>query len=249
VWAVRGYTVGTVEVGGRTVAAMLTDGDADGCFDAAGADRVWLDLDGDGQFDPLTEQFPLGTAVPVGGTAVLIVPQPDGLAVRIRDRPNETGALVVRIGSSARVEEVAARYVSEFGELVVVREADRPIAVPVGKYRVESVRLRLAGVDNEVWLYEFAGSGRGHDVEVARGRETAHEPLAGLKVSVTHDAEAGARPGASVLAMPDVTAGGLYLTKCEVGTQLVVSGREAAAIIELIGPGGDALDRASSGFA
>ena len=47
---------------GRGLAAVLTDGDADGCFDGAGADRVWIDLDGDGKFDPLTEQFPLGTA-------------------------------------------------------------------------------------------------------------------------------------------------------------------------------------------
>jgi hypothetical protein len=79
-WAVRGYTVGTVNLDGKTVAAMLTDGDADGCFDGAGTDRVWLDLDGDGAFDPLTEQFPLGTVISAGGTAVLVRPQPDGLA-------------------------------------------------------------------------------------------------------------------------------------------------------------------------
>src|SRR5207237_531471 len=39
-WAVRGYTVGTIVLKGKKIAAMLTDGDADGCFDRAGADRV-----------------------------------------------------------------------------------------------------------------------------------------------------------------------------------------------------------------
>jgi hypothetical protein len=119
----------------------------------------------------------------------------------------------------------------------------------VGKYRVESVQLRLAGDDGRVFSYTFAGGGRGYGAEVLPGRGTAHEPLAGLKLSVTHDAAAGAAPGDSVLAQPDVTAGGLYLTRCEVGTQFAGSGREVAATIDLTRPGGVALDRVSSGFA
>jgi hypothetical protein len=251
-WAVRGYTIGTVDLNGRRITAMLTDGDADGCFDATGADRIWLDLNGDGKFDPLTEQFPLGTAIPVGGMNVLIRPQPDGLAVGVHERLNETGMLVVRIGTHAKAEvvELAAHYVSEFGELVVVREAGKPIAVPVAKYRIESLRLRLAGADGQVWMYTFWGGGQGYDLEVARRQETAHEPLAGLRASVTHDAAAGVAPGGSVLARPDVTAAnGLYLSKCEVGTQFAATGREATALIELTAPGGGVSDRASSGFA
>src|SRR5438477_4820744 len=104
-WAVRGYTTGTVTLAGRRVAAVLTDGDADGCFDGAGADRVRLDLDGDGAFDPLTEQFPLGTAITAGGTAVLVRPRPDGLGVTARERPSETGTLVVEVVREARSEE------------------------------------------------------------------------------------------------------------------------------------------------
>jgi hypothetical protein len=247
-WAVRGYTVGTVTLRGKAVAAMLTDGDADGCFAAVAADRIWLDLDGDGTFDPLTEQFPLGTAIPVGGTALLIQPRADGLGVRVRERPHETGALVVRVGRSARVVELATQYVSEFGELAVVREAGRPVAVPVGRYRLQALRLRLEGGDDQVWLYTFASGGSGYDVVVDRGREAIHEPLAGLKLSVTHEAAAAAAPGESVVTVPEVTAGDLYLTKCEVGTLFAPSGREVTATIELSGSGGTTLDRAFSGF-
>jgi hypothetical protein len=46
--------------------------------------------------------------------------------------------------AKAEVVELVAHYVGEFGELVVVRAANKPSAIPVGKYRVESVRLRLA---------------------------------------------------------------------------------------------------------
>jgi hypothetical protein len=248
-WAVRGYTAGSVTINGRAVAALLTDGDGDGCFDGAGADRVWLDLDGDGRFDPLSEQFPLGTAIQAGGTALLILPQSDGLGVRVRERPNETGTLAVRIGTSAPVLELTAEYVSEFGELVAVGEAGRPVTLPVGKYRVRSVQLRLAGADDRVWLYTFASGGGPCDVVVSRGQQTAHEPVAGLKLSLTHDAETGVAPGESVTTQPDVTAGELYLTKCVLGTRFAASGREVTAAITLTGPGGVALDRAFSGFA
>ena len=39
-YAVRGYMSGSVVLGGKTYPALLTDGDGDGCFDSATADRV-----------------------------------------------------------------------------------------------------------------------------------------------------------------------------------------------------------------
>ena len=221
---------------------MLTDGDADGCFDGAGADRVWLDLDGDGAFDPLTEQFPLGTAITAGGTAVLIRPRPDGLAVTARERPGETGTLTVGVGTlaGAEVVELEASCVSEFGELVVVRAAGKPVSVPAGRYRVESGR---------VWHYSFAtGDRSAFGVEVVKGKATAHRLLDGVAVTVSCDAAGGVAPGGSVQVQPDVVAGGLYLTKCEVAERLAEFGREVPAVITLTGPGSEVLDRCESGF-
>lgn len=251
-WAVRGYTVGTVALNGKKIGALLTDGDADGCFDGTAADRIWLDRNGDGNFDPLTEQFPLGTTIPFAGKNLLMRPRPDGLGVEVRRRLNETSTLIVRVGThpKAEVTELEAHYVSEFGELVVVREAGKPITVSVGNYQIESIQLRLADADGQVWQYTFWAGREGYDVKVARGRETVHEPLAGLKLSVTHDAQAGVAPGGSVLTRPDVAAAnGLYLSQCHVGTRFAASGREVAALIELTAPGHDAFDRVSSGFA
>ena len=250
-WAVRGYTTGTVTLAGRRVAAVLTDGDADGCFDGAGADRVWLDLDGDGAFDPLTEQLPLGTAITAGGTAVLIRPRPDGLAVTARERPGETGTLTVGVGTlaGAEVVELEASCVSEFGELVVVRAAGKPVSVPAGRYRVDSVRLRLADADGRVWHYSFAtGDRSAFGVEVVKGKATAHRLLDGVAVTVSCDAAGGVAPGGSVQVQPDVVAGGLYLTKCEVAERLAEFGREVPAVITLTGPGSEVLDRCESGF-
>jgi hypothetical protein len=249
-WAVRGYTKGSVMIGGKAVAAVLTDGDADGCFDGPGADRVWLDLDGDGAFDPLTEQFPLGLAINANGTALLIRPRADGLGAQARERPNETGTLRVEIPRLPKAEVVAlsANCVSEFGELVVVKAVDQKLPVPAGKYRIDSVQLALADADGKVWRYTFSTGDRALGLEVVKGKETVHRLLADPKVLVSVEAPDGVGAGASVTVRPDVVAGGLYLTNCEVGTKFAEHGREVRAQIQLTEPGSLTLDRCESGF-
>ena len=249
-WAVRGYTAGTVTIGGKKIAAILTDGDADGCFDGAGTDRVWLDFDGDGKFDPLTEQFPLGNAISAGGAAVLVNPRPDGLAVQARERPNETGTLRVEVARLPRTQvvELSANYVSEFGELIVVKEAEKGVPLPAGKYRVDSVGLKLMGEDGKVWHYSFSSSARKWDIEVVKGQVTTHKLLDGLKATVNFKAGDEITPGSSVQVQPDVVAGGLYLTRCEVGEKFANYGREVEAEIRLTEPGSVVIDRCASGF-
>lgn len=249
-WAVRGYTTGGVTIGGKAVTAALTDGDADGCFDGPGSDRVWLDLDGDGKFDPLTEQFPLGNAITAAGTPTLIRPRADGLGVQARERPSETGTLALAIPRLAKADltELTANYVSEFGELVVVKSADNPLPLPVGKYRVDSVHLALTDGDGKVWRYSFATGDRGYGVEIAKGKETAHRLLDKVRVTVSIDPSDAATTGESVMVSADVVADGLYLTKCEVGTKFAEYGRESRAVIKLTEPGSVTLDQCESGF-
>ena len=252
-WAVRGYAEGSVTVAGRRVRARLTDGDADGRFDGAGSDRVWLDLDGDGAFDPLAEQFALGGAIQVGGAAVLVKPRADGLGLVVRERPSEMGALAVEVARmpGSEVVELSATYVSEFGELVAVKSEGEPAALPAGRYRVEGVRLRLSDGAGKVWTYTFSsGDHSAFPVEVVRGRTTGQRLLADLKASVGLAGGARAVPGAAVRVQPDVTAGGLYLVNCEVGTRHDdgYGGRGPAASIILSAPGSEVLDRCESGF-
>ena len=252
-WAVRGYTAGSVTVAGKPVAAMLTDGDADGGFDGAGVDRVWLDLDGDGAFDPLTEQFLLGGAVAANGTAVLVSPRRDGLGAAARERPSETGSLRVEVNTQpgAEVVELTANYVSEFGELVAVREAGKPVKLPVGKYRIDSAALTLRAADGKVWHYSFWSPGRKYDLEVTTGRRTDHAPLDGLKVAVEFAegvGAAGAAPGSAVRVQPDVTNGGLSMSRCDVGDRFADYGRGVPAAISLVEPGSVVLDRCETGF-
>src|SRR5262249_46480990 len=172
--AVRGYTAGKLRLGGREYAAALSDGDADGCFDSAGEDRVWVDLNGDGVFDPLTEQFPLGTPLAAGDGLFLIRPDPSGTEVRVRVRGGDTGRLrpIVQLQLGAAVRELEANLVSEFGELATVRAVGRAAELPAGKYRVEGLTLRAADAAGRVWTFRFRGQRR-FALRVETGKETA----------------------------------------------------------------------------
>ena len=249
-WAVRGYTSGSVTLAGKKLSAKLTDGNADGCFDGAGTDRVWLDLDGDGKFDPLAEQFPLGTAITANGTAILVRPRADGLGAELRERPTETGALRVEIARlpKAEVVDLNVNYVSEFGELIVAKAAGQPTPLPAGKYRIDSVRLKLSDGDGKVWHYSFASSNAAYDIKIVKEKEFVHRPLDGLKVAVSFATKDIVKPGGSVVVQPDVVAGGLYMTRCEVGTKFVEYGREVSAEINLTEPGSVTLDHCKTGF-
>ncbi|HID23940.1 MAG TPA: hypothetical protein EYP14_16285, partial [Planctomycetaceae bacterium] len=54
------------QLAGRTVAVVRVDGDANGFFSDC-RDRLWVDLNRDGRWDPLSEQFPYGPLVVLNG--------------------------------------------------------------------------------------------------------------------------------------------------------------------------------------
>jgi hypothetical protein len=249
-YAVRGYRSGSVTLGGNSYPALLTDGDADGCFDGPVSDRIWIDLDRDGKFDPLTEQFPLGSALTHGGTAYLLRPDAAGTKVAVRDRPAETGTLrvVVTRLPKAEVVELTAQLVSEWGELVTVTAADRPHPLPTGRYRAEAAHLKLRDADGQTWSYRFSGT-REPVAMIEKGKDTRLDLTAGLQVPVELAAGAGVKPGDSVRVRADVVTGiGLSLTDCEVTARGGGYGMPVRATVRLAGPGSEPVDEVQAGF-
>src|SRR4051794_35874314 len=55
--ATLGYVEGIVSIAGKKYTVRRVDGNANGFF-ADAADRLWIDLNRDNQWDPITEQFP-----------------------------------------------------------------------------------------------------------------------------------------------------------------------------------------------
>jgi hypothetical protein len=246
-YAVRGYASGSLTLKAGTYPALLTDGNADGCFDSAAADRVWVDLDKDRKFDALTEQFPLGTPLTHGGTAYLLRPDPAASRVTVRERPAEAGTVRLTVSRlpGSDVAGLTAHLVSEWGELVTVPRTDSSHSLPAGQYRIDSAELRLKGPDGHEWTYSFVGP-REFVLSVTKGKETAFDLTAGVRVTV--DLGAGRDKG-SVRVRPDiVTVAGLYLRDCSAvglgGSRLP----PVQATIRLAGPGSSPADEVHSGF-
>ncbi|MGA2257763.1 MAG: hypothetical protein ABSG53_24130, partial [Thermoguttaceae bacterium] len=112
-YAVRGFARGTLSLGKTKHAVLLIDGNADACFDTVGQDRVWIDLDGDGRFDPFTEQFLLGKPIAKGGEVYLVRSDPLASAVRVNQRSADRGKLRLTLAvQSTPSAKIAAELVS-----------------------------------------------------------------------------------------------------------------------------------------
>lgn len=250
-YAVRGYTAGRLGLGDRDYAALLTDGNGDGCFNSAGADRLWIDLDGDGRFDALTEQFLLGPPLSVGGRLYLVRPDALGTAVEVRERPAAQGTfrLTLPAGVAAGVDQFTAQLVSDWGELVKVSVADRPAALPVGRYHVEELRMTMPDGQGRSWTYRFAGSPR-CAVTIAAGRESTLAILDGLALGISAAVPAaGVRPGDEIGVTPTVkTPAGLDLVDCRMADRFDADGTMAEADVRLMSGTSAVADRTSSTF-
>jgi hypothetical protein len=249
---VHGCMAGELDLGGKRIRALLLDGNADGCFDAAGADQVCVDLDGDGHFDPATEQFPLGSPIRVGPTSYTVASDPWAGTVAAHERDNRVGRLRLGLGvprHTGKLESFAANLVSQTGEFVTVEALDTSTETPVGRYRIAGLTLELAEPSGRVWIYTFRG-GRGTTIDVAPERETRAVLLQDLAFEITVSAEGDIRPGDDVDATPHLQlASGLYLANCTTRVGEASWPQPRSAAIVLLAPGGTLLDRAVSGFA
>ena len=64
-FAAAGYLEGTIGLAGRPHAVRRTDGDGNGFFTDA-QDRLWIDVNDDGQWDASSEQFLYSSILPLG---------------------------------------------------------------------------------------------------------------------------------------------------------------------------------------
>jgi hypothetical protein len=247
-YALRGYVAGAVTLGKETYRVLLTDGDADGCFDNSVADRLWIDKNRDGQFDPLTEQFTLGRPVTLGAVYV-VQPNPPGNAVRVTERPTDSGRMTLhatRLGA-AKVSKLDAYLISEWGESVLLQDINKETRLPVGRYRLDAVTMSVVDADGHTWTYDFHGSDR-FVVTITKDSAALLDLTAGLTMNVAVREMASHHKGTLDVSPAVVTACGLTMQCCEKIDKF--SARTAPeAVIAVEAPGSVALCEERSGFA
>jgi hypothetical protein len=251
-YAVRGFAQGTLTLGATKHRVLLIDGNADGCFDTVGQDRVWIDLNGDGQFDPLTEQFPLGKPIIKGGETYVIRSNPLARVVRASPRSAAQGRLRLTLpthpgpGAKASVE-----LISDLGEMVLIDRLDQPTAVPVGEYRISWLKLEMTDASGQPWTYSFhQDKAKSHAVRT--GEETMLAMLDRLEMNVTTDSRGSnskPQPGETVVISPRLIADEcLYLSACTVGAAGDARAAEGSAEVFLLSSDGKIINRGITGF-
>ena len=251
-YAVRGFAHGTLALGGTKHRAVLIDGNADGCFDSVGQDRVWIDLNGDGQFDPLTEQFPLGKPIVKDGEVYVIRSDPLASAVRASPRSAAQGRLRLTLaGGPGPGAKASVELISDLGELVLIDRLDQPAAVPVGEYRISWLKLEMTDSSGQPWTYSFReDKAKSHVVRT--GEETTIAMLGKLAMNVAWDSrgsDSKPKPGETVVISPRLVADEcLYLSACTVGAEGAARPAEGSAEIFLLSSDRKIINRGITGF-
>ena len=255
-YATMGYLEGAVEVGGRALRARRVDGDGNGFFSDA-RDHLWLDLDGDGEWQALGELFLCAPTLDLDGERHAL--RSDRLGQRLElERVDDFGRLRVALaplpGQAARVIRSAdVLLVGKDGSAIGVRTLGEPIEVPVGEYRVGMVSLSVVdpggGAD---WSFVFFDSGEREGVhwyEVTKDSEVTIDPVGRLSLGSRRsmDGRSG-EPGEAFTVVPRLyTEDGLVINLAARG-RVGWSSRSTGAVVELLSPSGDLLDSAASGF-
>ena len=254
--ATCGYFEGQATLNGKVVAVRRVDGDANGFF-ADPQDRIWIDLDANGTWDPAGEQFLFAPILRLGGQRVAV--RADARGDRLTFAPLE-GTGTVRLAlpptiKPGQVEEIQVTLQSRDGVVAGLRGLDAEATLPTGDYRVSSLLLTLKDPQGgPAWGYVFGDNGgkeyRWHSL--ARGGTLAVDPVGTPEFSAgLGEGKGEVRRGARLFVRPALyTADGLLIERAYRGAfQSMPEDSGCNGKITLTGDAGKALDSATTGFA
>lgn len=257
-FATTGFLSGTVTLAGREIAVRRVDGDGNGFF-ADPRDRVWLDLDGNGKWDPFSEQFPFVPVLKLEEKRYAL--RSDAIGSRLAlEEINGLGTVRLKLATLAPGVEVAdleLMLMGDDGSAYSLRGAEGAVQVPVGRYALSALSLSLSRTgDREPWYFVFSRlwppEGR-HWHEVARDAEVVIDPIGTPRfvLEFPNGAE-NVKPGKSLSIEPRLyTQDGLLINSCSLGQP----GRTAAygsgphADVQFLSAAGKLLGSHQSGFA
>jgi hypothetical protein len=247
-----------VALGERTVAAVRRDGDGNGLF-ADERDRVWFDLDGDGQEDPVRETFPCLPVLELLGRRWVL--RADGLGAALELQPLDAMGKVVLaprlLGQPADQKAIQALTVtlrSKDGVIAGLHEPGAETEIPAGSYRITNLVVTLADPGKgQPWTYVFSADGDDDHAawhEVGGATPLSLDPLGAVTFAHGLAGAEAERAGRDTLwVQPKLRTGdGLLVNSCSRGETERTWGGEHATI-ELRAAAGTRLQTATSGFA
>jgi hypothetical protein len=267
-YAAAGYLEGNITIGGhekekddhqpvRVLAARRVDGDGNGLLVDA-QDRLWIDFNGDGCFDPSSEQFLYTSVLNVDGSRYVVLS--DELGSRLAFEPlvgTGTLRLVLKGNEPSRSMkgvEMNATAISRDGSVFALT-GNEPATVPAGEYRLGTVTVALDDAKTgQRWSFVFSdGGARGQPpwYKVEKDGAVTIDPIGtpSFELSLRGQTSA-ARPGEEVALQPALyTANGLLIVVAYCGKPISPAVQESlGARIALMTADGKTLATAHSGF-
>ena len=174
-----GCRAGTVRLGGTGYKIALADADYNGLYNEPCAsfsgdysrvddDCIAIDLDGNGQFDPVLETCPLSRMIRVRGTCYELAVTPDGSKVRLRAvKPRfELGVLDTRCAEAQLV-----LFSPELG-LLHLGGTQGKWQLPAGEYTLMDSHLARRDPSGTLWLLKRKWSDQQRPVHKIAAGET-----------------------------------------------------------------------------
>jgi hypothetical protein len=232
------------------------DGDGNGLFSDE-QDRLWIDLNDDGRWDPSSEQFLFASILPIAGARYAVRSDPFGQRLSLAPLEGTGTVRLVaakRQGPSAPVELVAT-LIGRDGSAVGLSGARGQATLPIGEYRLGTVTFAFDDPQGGPrWSFVFSDIGRRGEPRwytVEKDRTLAIDPIGAVELKTGAEGEAPLRPDDDVKVQPQLYTGdGLLIVTCYRGTPASPAGDSGAgARISLINPDGHTLATAHSGFA
>ena len=254
--ATRGYLEGQVWIGERPLAVRRLDGNANGLLSDP-SDRIWIDLNEDGQWDAFTEQFPLSPILELDNVRYVVRSDPVGKSLSLQ-KVTATGTFRLQLESipqSSAVLHLEVMLASDDGSAFAIRDADEAITVPVGRYALSTVTITLQDSATQTpWSFVFSSLESTVEekwYDLTEHQEAVIDPIGKLRFELELSQKLPAVAGTLIAVQPRLyTADGLLINTCSAGKDTVSSYETSASAMIWFGDRRDRDDPvATSGFA
>jgi hypothetical protein len=256
--ATLGYVEGIIPISGTRYTVRRVDGNANGSF-ADAADRLWIDLNRDKQWDPLAEQFPFSPVLTLNGQRCSIRGDAAGSRLAVEPLTGE-GRIRLRLGDLAKdvsIVKLDVMLTGQDGSAFAMNALDTETVMPAGRYAVGSVAfsVQLAGGSQPT---RFVFSRIGVDAgtrwyELKKDQVLTIDPVGKLRFALDIEkSERVRKAGEEIRVQPQLfTADGLLVNSCTLGDADEVSryANHKHCTVKLNDARKQVIDLRSSGFA
>ena len=237
------------------MAVRRVDGDGNG-FLTDPQDRLWLDLDGQGRWDPVRHQFPFSPLLTLGKERYVVKSDPLGGRLDFA-KLEGTGTVRLAVPPVLRdaVEDLSVTLLSRDGIVATLEGKDAQAVLPVGDYRFTTLLFNLKDAKKgETWGYLFSDNGAEREEwhTLAKDATLSLDPIGQIKLTSLAAENGKCRAGEELQFRPGLYTGdGLLITMACFGpyTSSLSFGNGPRARIYLAGRDGTRYDETSSGFA